>query len=302
MDFDVTIDRELWIGGSDVGAIMNLSPFKTRYTLLLEKAGLKEIESIPTRYTVYGNKIERKIRDDVNEIYFTNFKPNRKYSGDLRLHCDGDNGEEILEIKSTSHIFENVNDYKLYLVQLLLYTKEFGYSHCKLAVYHRPDDLSEVFDASRLQVFDIDINDYAELIDEIYSALDSFRKDLARLKENPLLSEEDFQPTEVVTLSNQVLAFEKKLAEYKTLEADYKRVKQQLFEAMQKHDVKTWVTVNGVRITRVDGTEGSLETVSYFDEDRFKKEHPEEYEKYYVSKERVVRGRNGFVKITIPKQ
>ena len=302
MDFDVTIDRELWIGGSDVGAIMNLSPFKTRYTLLLEKAGLKEIESIPTRYTVYGNKIESKIRDYVNEICFTNFQPNRKYSGDLRLHCDGDNGEEILEIKSTSHIFENVNDYKLYLVQLLLYTKEFGYSHCKLAVYHRPDDLSEVFDASRLQVFDIDINDYAGLIDEIYSALDSFRKDLARLKENPLLSEEDFQPTEVVALSNQVLAFEKKLAEYKTLEADYKRVKQQLFEAMQKHDVKTWVTVNGVRITRVDGTEGSLETVSYFDEDRFKKEHPEEYEKYYVSQERVVRGRNGFVKITIPKQ
>lgn len=302
MEFDVTANREAWIGGSDISAIMGLSPFKTRYTLLLEKAGLKEIESVPTRYTVYGNKIESKIRDYVNEIYFTNFQPNRKYVGDLRLHCDGDNGEEILEIKSTSHIFENVNEYKSYLVQLLVYTKEFGYNKCKLAVYRRPEDFDENFDSTRLQIFEINMKDFEPLINEIYAALDSFRKDLARLKENPLLSEEDFQPTEVVALSNQVLSLEKKLAEYKTIEADYKRVKKQLYEAMQKYDVKTWVTVNGVRVTRVDGTEGSLETVSWFDEERFKKEHPEEYEKYYVSEEKVVKARNGFVKITIPKQ
>lgn len=301
MEYDVTIDRESWIGGSDVGAIMNLSPFKTRYTLLLEKAGLKEIESIPTRYTVYGNKIESKIRDYINETYSTNFQPNRKYSGDLRLHCDGDNGDEILEIKSTSHIYEDVNDYKLYLVQLFLYTKEYGYSHCKLAVYNRPEDLNETFDSSRLQVFEIDMNDYADLIAEIYSALNLFRKDLARLKENPLLSEEDFQPTEVITLSNQVLAFERKIAEYKALEEDYKRVKQQLYEAMQKHDVKSWTTVNGVKVTRVDGSEPITETVTEFDEKQFKKDCPDEYEKYCVTREKKVKGRSGFIKITLPK-
>lgn len=281
---------------------MGISPFKTRYELLLEKAGIKEIDHISNKYTVYGNVIEGKIRDYINERYLTDFKPNRKYSGDLRLHCDGDNGEEILEIKSTSHVYNDVNDYKSYLVQLFLYTKEYGYRRCKLAVYDRPADFSEEFDPTRLQVFEIDTNDYADLIREIYDALDSFRKDLARLKENPLLSEEDFQPTEVIALSNKVLAFEKKLIEYKALEEDYKRVKQQLYEAMQKHDIKSWTTVNGVRVTRIDGSEPTKKVIKTFNEEKLKEELPDVYEKYIEEKEQISRTRSGGVRITMPKE
>lgn len=302
MEYDVTIDRNVYIGGSDIPAILNISTFKTRYQLLLEKAGIAEPDFTGNKYTVYGQHLESKIRDCINKGKKKKFEPDRVIKDDLRGNMDGFNGNCVLEIKTTSHVYETVDEYKVYLVQLLFYMQLSEVKKGMLAVYERPDDFDENFDSDRLKIYEIDIKTYAELLDEINEAIDLFRKDLARLKENPLLSEEDFQPTEVVTLSNQVLAFEKKLAEYKTLEADYKRVKQQLFEAMQKHDVKTWVTVNGVRITRVDGTGGSLETVSYFDEERFKKEHPEEYEKYYVSKERVVKGRNGFVKITIPKQ
>ena len=42
MEFDVTIDRDKYIGGSDIPIIMGISSFKTRWDLLLEKAGLKE--------------------------------------------------------------------------------------------------------------------------------------------------------------------------------------------------------------------------------------------------------------------
>ncbi len=42
MEYDVTIDRDKYIGGSDIPAIMGLSPFTSRWDLLLEKAGLKE--------------------------------------------------------------------------------------------------------------------------------------------------------------------------------------------------------------------------------------------------------------------
>ena len=40
--------------------------------------------------------------------------------GDLRYHSDGVNKTTMLEIKSTSQIKNDVNDYQLYLVQLLL--------------------------------------------------------------------------------------------------------------------------------------------------------------------------------------
>ena len=39
---NVRVDREKYIGGSDIPIIMGISQFKTRFDLLLEKAGLKE--------------------------------------------------------------------------------------------------------------------------------------------------------------------------------------------------------------------------------------------------------------------
>ena len=41
-EFDVAEGRDKYIGGSDIPVIMGLSPFKTRWQLLLEKAGLEE--------------------------------------------------------------------------------------------------------------------------------------------------------------------------------------------------------------------------------------------------------------------
>ena len=42
MQASVKQDRDKFIGGSDIPIIMELSPFKSRYDLLLEKAGLKD--------------------------------------------------------------------------------------------------------------------------------------------------------------------------------------------------------------------------------------------------------------------
>ena len=48
---DVRIDRNLYIGGSDIPIIMGISPFKKRFDLLLEKAGLKENDFDGNQYT-----------------------------------------------------------------------------------------------------------------------------------------------------------------------------------------------------------------------------------------------------------
>ena len=61
--YDVTIDRFKWIGGSDIPAIMGISPFTTRFDLLLFKAELKENDFKGNEYTRYGQVMEPKIRD-----------------------------------------------------------------------------------------------------------------------------------------------------------------------------------------------------------------------------------------------
>jgi predicted phage-related endonuclease len=301
MEYDVTVNRQSYLGGSDIPIIMGISSFKTRYELMLEKAGLKENEFKGNRYTEYGHIIEPKIREHINNLYDTNFEPNRVIKDDLRCHSDGFNGEAILEIKSTSHIFENVDDYRVYLVQLLLYMQMNEVDIGILAVYERPEDFNEEFDENRLMVFQISMKDYTDLLNEVNFEIDRFRADLSRLKENPLLSEEDFQPNELITLSKEVLVFEKQLAEFKLLEQEYKEMKQQLYEAMEKHNVKSWNTVNGVKITRVDATKPITKIEKEFDVDMFKAEHPDIYEKFVVEKEKRTNGKSGYVKITLPK-
>lgn len=302
MEYDVTKNRNDYIGGSDIPVIMGISSFKTRYELLLEKAGLKENEFTGNKYTIYGQHIEPKIREYINKLYNTTFEPNQVINGDFRGHTDGFNGKCVLEVKSTSQIYETVDEYKVYLVQLVKYMQENAVKKGLLAVYERPEDFNEEFDAERLHIYEIDIKDYKNLLEEVNTEIDRFRVDLAKLKENPLLCEEDFQPSELVTLSNKVLAFENKIAEYKAIETEYKQMKQQLFEAMQKHDVKSWNTVNGVKITRVDGTEPTTKIEKEFDTDKLKAEQPEIYEKYVVEKEKKTAGKSGYVKITLPKE
>ena len=68
MQDSVKIDRDKYLGGSDIPVIMEISPFKSRYDLLLEKAGFKENNFTGNVFTDYGNKMEGKIRDWLNDI------------------------------------------------------------------------------------------------------------------------------------------------------------------------------------------------------------------------------------------
>lgn len=301
MEFDVTVDRDKYIGGSDIPIIMGISPFKTRYQLLLEKAGIEVSTFTGNRYTEYGDIMEPKIRDYINELYFTNFEPGRVIDEDTRYHSDGFNGVCVLEVKTTSQTHEKVEEYKVYLVQLLFGMQKNKVANGLLAVYERPEDFNEEFDPERLTAYPIKAEDYIALTAEINAEVDRFRGDLKRLRENPLLCEEDFQPNELITLSNKLLAFERQLAAYKALEKQYEDMKQQLFEAMQKHDVTSWETANGVKITRVDGVEATTEIVTNFDEAMFATDYPDLYGEYLKETVKKKNGRKGYVRISVPK-
>lgn len=304
MQETVRQDRDKYIGGSDIPVIMNLSPFKSRFDLLLEKAGYKESDFEGNVYTEYGNKLEPKIREAINseiEEPFVEGKHVREAEADeiigVRIHTDGENSDAILEIKTTSQIYEDIDDYKIYLVQLLFYMVNTGKPYGLLAVYHRPEDLSEEFEPERLRLYQISVNQYEDLIKDISEACDKFIEDLQKVKDNPFITEEELLPTEITDITARILAFESQLDYLKSIEKKIKEDKTRLKDAMQAAGVKSWTTPQGYKITLIPDGEDKVD--KKFNEDKFKAEDPEAYNKYLEDK--IIKGRTGYVKITIPK-
>lgn len=193
---DVRTDRNKYIGGSDIPIIMNISPFKKRFDLLLEKADLLENEFDGNIYTEYGNILEPKIREYINKLKNTNYIEYKKIDGNIRCHLDGFNEVNVLEIKTTSQIRKKVSSYKKYLVQLLFYMQQTNVEKGLLAVYERPKDFCEEFQEDRLQLFDIDIKDYDDLLKDINTAVKKFMEDLEKIKENPFIEEWELEDME----------------------------------------------------------------------------------------------------------
>ena len=310
MQETVKQDRDKYIGGSDIPVIMNLSPFKSRFDLLLEKAGYKEDTFEGNVYTEYGNTMEPKIREYVNDIYYADVEDYGKYvegkhireaeDGEIigvRIHTDGENDNTILEIKTTSQVHDNVEVYKIYLVQLLFYMVNTGKPYGVLAVYNRPEDLSETFDESRLKLFNINLEDYKELCSEIGEACEKFIEDLQKVKDNPFITEEELLPTEITDITARIVAFESQLDYLKSIEKKIKEDKTRLKDAMQACGVKSWTTPNGYKITLVP--DGEDEVKKKFNESKLKETDPDTYNKYL--EDTIVKGRSGYVKITAPK-
>ena len=306
---NVRVDRDKYIGGSDIPIIMGISQFKTRFDLLLEKAGLKENTFDGNEYTEYGNIMEPKIREYVNKQLGKSFIEGKHIDGDIRCHTDGEDYTTILEIKTTSQIHNTVDEYKVYLVQLLFYMEHTNRQAGILAVYNRPEDFNEKFDEHRLQLFTIRIENYFELLDQINNAVEQFRWDLLKAKENPFITEEDLLPVDLKELSDKVVEFENKLSELAVIEKEAKKVKAKLKEAMEKYGKKTWETPNGTKITLVEDTPDKEVEVEYYDEEKFIVENIELHEAYHnklaeykETRKEIKKGKSGYVKITLPKE
>ena len=297
-----TVRDERWryIGGSDISAIMGISPFKTRFQLLQEKAQIVEPDFKGNEYTEYGNKLEPLIRDYVNETLNRNFAPDVLIDGDFRFNFDGLDKEhnEILEVKTTSQIHEKLDDYKTYLVQLLPYMRSVGAEKGYLAVYERPEDFDETFNPLQLTIYEVLISDYSDLLEEIDTQVEMFKRDLEKLRENPFITEEELQPTEVVETANKVLVLEQQLESMKQLEKELKSAKAELKRLMQENGVKKWITPNGTKITLIPDGEDTV--ISAFNEKKFAEEKPDIYAEYLEDKLKA--GRSGYVRVTLPKE
>lgn len=314
MQSSVNQDREKFIGGSDIPIIMELSPFKSRFDLLLEKAGYKKSDFDGNVFTDYGNKMESKIRDHINAGFISSFVEGKHIEEipaewdvtpngmKIRCHTDGECDDYILEIKTTAQTYDNVDDYELYLVQLLFYMFMTGKEHGMLAVYKRPDDMDETFNADNLQTFEIRMADYTELVNKIVNAVIRFLDDLQKVKSNPFITEEELLPADVTEIASRIVAFEQQLARMKELEKKVKSEKDRLKDAMERAGVKKWETPNGYKITLIPDSEDTVEQQESFNAEKFMAEHPEIVEQYMETKNVIKKGKKGYVRITSPKE
>ena len=112
----------------------------------------------------------------------------------------------------------------------------------------------------------------------------------------------EFERPEITQKLERVMLLEECLKEYKDIEQEAKRLKEEIYSAMKTHGVKSWVMPNGTRLTLVDEKPPETKTEHIIDLQRFAEEAPEEYNElmliYGKDVETITNGRKGYVKIT----
>lgn len=109
------------------------------------------------------------------------------------------------------------------------------------------------------------------------------------------------EKNEIANIVTQITVLEDDLKKYNALKKRYDDMKAELYEAMLEHEVDKLIAPNGTQFTLVKETPSESIPVVKFDENRFKKEHPEMWEDYQWFTHDYKAGRKGYVRITIPK-
>ena len=178
------------ISGSDIPIILGISPFAKREDLILIKAGVKKPdynnENINTRY---GEDMEPIIREYVNVYHDMDYITDRLDLVGIVCKVDGIDKDRlsILEVKTTGKYSDNLDNYTIYLVQLLYYMMCYSHDDViysgKLAIYNRPDDYNRELEPERLQIFNINLKEHIDLCNRIREEVIKFRTEVNNLIE-----------------------------------------------------------------------------------------------------------------------
>lgn len=147
---DVEKDRDLYIGGSDMPAILKYNSKYGKSVIQFAKEKLKITPSTfkGNEYTRYGQYLEPLIRDYISNMFGYHFVEDTKIDKVrmYRSNCDGIDKENkiLLEIKT----FGNKLDVKYYTPQCQFYMEMFDIEECLLVGYQRPDDFYTGLDFS----------------------------------------------------------------------------------------------------------------------------------------------------------
>ncbi|WP_333880326.1 YqaJ viral recombinase family protein [Lysinibacillus capsici] len=293
-DKNVIENRSVFVGGSDVPIILGLSKYKSQFELAKEKTGLVPTVFEGNEYTVYGQTMEPQIRDYINVINETNFKPETVINKErnIRGNCDGADFDESLLLEIKSHGKNPTMD--VYKVQMQLYMNEFNLAAGWLALYERPDNFDAEFDPERLKIEVVHRDDVQ--INEILQAIELFWKRCEALKRQPDMSEAEYysitleEKNEIAIVASEVEKFELQIQSFKETESQYKAMKDKLYQLMMDHKVKSFETDRCI-ITLVLPTEATS-----IDTKALRESHPRIAKKFEKTSPK-----KGYTKVSVKK-
>ena len=106
-------------------------------------------------------------------------------------------------------------------------------------------------------------------------------------------------PQEVQTALSNIEKLEMQLIGLKDLVDKRDELKAKLYDFMEENGVYSYTTPNGlVKFTMVSPSRDKTEIVVDFDVDKLREEDFATYQKYVVAKEKVTKGRKGYLKTT----
>ena len=308
---NVTIDRQKYVGGSDLPTILGLNAkYGTSiYEFAKEKAGIIPNTFKGNQFTKYGQKMEPVIRDYINSIYGVNYLEDtvidttRGYRG----NTDGIDRKAdipILEVKT----FGEELDVDYYAPQCQFYMETFNQPACRLVGYKRPADFYTGVDyelENDDSYFNLEFDENNIVIHTIYrdpklwnkieKRIIAFKKAVEKLRKNHDMTEEEFNKifygTDLIKASNKMAKLETKLLKYKDIEKEHKKLKEDLYNLFEERGILSFDT-GSMKITKVSPT--SYDKVE-IDTAKLKEENEEIYNKYKVVK---TTNKKGYILIT----
>src|SRR5690625_893852 len=284
---NVTENRHLYVGGSDVPVVLGLSKFKTQYELAQNKTGIVKSDFKGNEYTAFGHAMEPQIREYINLTTDYNFvETNTIDEGNrVRANTDGVDHDKktLLEIKT--HGANPTMD--VYKVQMQLYMFANDLEQGLLALYHRPDDFNLDFDSDRLKTVMIKRDN--QLIYHILKEIELFWHRVDWLTANPDANEWEYnncipenkikggskpasKELEVQTIKLQTAEAEFNFEEIeKELETRLKKYEGLTFTEVQATECRNTIAElrkvkNGINRFRIDTKKKLTEPITVFED------------------------------------
>lgn len=280
--------KQRGIGGSDISVILNLNPWKSAFTLWLEKTGQIEPPEVKNEYVEWGNLLEPVIREkfaretgfDVRENpYVLQHDEFEFMVANIDGECfDPEMGEwGVLEIKTTSErnkdewIDGPPNHYHLQ-IQHYMATMEYNYAYVACLI-----------GGHSFVYFKIERDDY--IIDHIISS----EKEFTRLVEQNIAPEISSHPTDTAYLSAAFPEANDEVGELTVVDEDFVRKYTEIQKEIkllqgQADYIKNRIKLQAKEYKALKGEnfKVSMPTVKKvsFDSKAFAVDYPDLYEKY----------------------
>jgi putative phage-type endonuclease len=286
------------LGGSDASIILGLNPYKSAFSLWLEKTGQTKAPEIDNEYVEWGNLLEPVIRNQFRkitgfEVVENHFVLQHDEHEFMVANLDGEVvdpqfGSErgVLEIKTTSE--RNKSDWEEgcpdhYMIQIQHYLAVTGYSYAYVVC---------LIGGHNFKYFLIHRDDY--VIDQIISAEMNFQE-CVKLNLSPEItgneSDSNYLAAQFSIDNGEELELtsdqEKKVLLYISIQKEIKALQEQAetIKNQLKFEARETKIFKGQKV-RI-----SMPTIKKiaFDSKKFALDHPELYEKY-KTKESKYRG------------